>query len=192
MTTKLDKLLERIDPSRTIDNVSADVDQAINNFSKPRSTIGDLDEYRQFLADFCRHVETTVLKMSGSFPKYSDFYWARCSNMLDDEFGHNGWKTAFEMVRTGKEGGLYRVLKAIADRMAENYAQNAISARIGDFLNNLTNDEQLAAADEYIEKHGHLIPSEFTSGNGARLKANFAKVLNEHPKIIQRIGRVGR
>ena len=33
MTTRLDRLLESIDPSRTIDQVSADVDRAVNSFT---------------------------------------------------------------------------------------------------------------------------------------------------------------
>ena len=33
-------------------------------------------------------------------------------------------KAAFEMARTGNEGGLYAVLKAIAGQLAEEYAEN--------------------------------------------------------------------
>lgn len=96
------------------------------------------------------------------------------------------------MTRTGKEGGLYRVLKTVADQMAEEYAQNEISGRIYDYWNRLTTDEQVAATDEYINKYGHLLPAELTEGSAARLKANFPKVLEEHPKIIRRMRRVGR
>ena len=96
------------------------------------------------------------------------------------------------MVRTGKNGGLYKILQIIADKMAKKYAQNEISGRIGDYLNNLTIDEQLDATDEYLKKYGHILPAEFTDGNGVRLKMHFSKILEEHPKIIRRIRRIGR
>lgn len=192
MPTKLDKLLESIDPSRTVDKVSADVDRAVNSFTTSRTIIKDWNEYEKFLADFCQYVETTMFKLGASVPEYREFYWSRCVNIINNEFGPSGTKTAFEMVRTGKEGGLYRILKIITDKMAEKYAQNEISARISAYWNRLTVDEKLAAVDEYLSKFGHLLPTEFTDGSAVRLKVHFTKVLNEHPKMIRRMRQIVR
>ena len=192
MTTRLDRLLESIDPSRTIDQVSADVDRAVNSFTTSRTIIKDWNEYEKFLADFCQYIETTVLKIGASVPEYREFYWSRCVNIINNEFGPSGTKTAFEMVRTGKEGGLYRILKIIAEQMAQTYAQNEISARINHYWNHLTIEEQVAATEEYLNKFGHLLPTEFADGSAARLKVHFIKVLNEHPKIIRRMRQIGR
>ena len=60
MTTNLDMLLESIDPSRTYDQVSARVDEAVNNFAMHRPIIEDWDEYENFLADFYRHIKTVA------------------------------------------------------------------------------------------------------------------------------------
>jgi hypothetical protein len=192
MTTRLDRLLESIDPSRTIDQVSADVDRAVNSFTISRTNIRDWNEYEKCLADFCQYIETTVFKMGASISEYREFYWSRCVNMINNEFGPSGIKTAFEMVRTGKEGGLYRILKTIADNMTETYAQNEISARINDYWNRLPLEEKVAAAEEYLSKFGHLLPAEFTDGSAAKLKVHFTKVLNEHPKLIRRLRQIGR
>ncbi len=192
MLSKLDMLLDRIDPGRTYDSVSADVDRAVNSFSTKRATIKDLEGYENLLAGFCRHIEETVLRYGAGVPPNKEIYWTRCSNILAKEFGPSGWKNAFEMARTGKDGGLYRILKIIAEKMAEEYAQNEVSARISDFLERLTNDERLAAADEYVRKYGHLLPHEFTEGNAARLKVHFRQVLKEHPKLINTTRRIGR
>jgi hypothetical protein len=156
------------------------------------TSIADWDDYRNFLADFFRHVESVVLKLRDGAPVNREFYWARCANILDEEFGPNGFKTAFEMVRTGKEGGLYQVLKTIADKMSEKYSQNEISARIHRYWNSLTLDEKLAAPDEYLDKYGHLLPSEFSEGSAARLRTNFVKILEEYPNIIKRLSQIGR
>ena len=192
MATKLEKLLESIDPSRTFDKVFADVDRAVNSFHRRQASIDDFDEYRNCLASFCRHVEMEVLKYGSGVPYNKEFYWTRCSKILNDKFGPDGWKNAFDMVRTGKGGGLYRILKLIAEKMAENYAQNEISAHISDYLNNLTIDEKLAAVDEYVSKYGHLLPPEFTEVNAVRIKAHFQKILKEHPKTIRRMRQIGR
>ena len=191
MPTKLDKLLQSIDPSRVFDNVSADVDRAVNSFSMRRAKIEDWEEYQEFLADFFRHIESVVLRLGSKAPRAKDLYWARCSNILEKEYGPSGFKTAFEMVRTGKNNGLYRILKIIADQMSKNYSQNEISARINDYLAKLTIDETLAAADEYHRKFGHLLPSDFTDANAIRLKSHFQKALKEHPDIIRRMRRIG-
>jgi hypothetical protein len=192
MTSKLDTLLESIDPSRTYDQVSARVDQAVNTFALGRATINDWDEYENLLAEFFRHIETVVLRIIPGAPSEKEFYWTRCSNLLNRAFGPSGYKAAFEMIRTGKEGGLYRILKTVSDLMAEDYAENEISALIADYWNNLTRDEKLAVPDEYLCKYGHFLPGELTEGSAARVRANFPKVLEEHPKIISRMRQLGR
>ncbi|PKN62632.1 MAG: hypothetical protein CVU57_23575 [Deltaproteobacteria bacterium HGW-Deltaproteobacteria-15] len=192
MPSKLDKLLESIDPARTYNAVSADVDRAVNSFSAKQATINDLEGFENLLAGFCRHIEETVLRYGAGVPPNKDFYWARCSNFLAKEFGPSGWKNAFEMARTGKDGGLYRILKIIAEKMAEEYAHNEVSARISVFLGSLTTDEKLAAADEYVRKYGHLLPHEFTEANAARLKVHFRQVLEEHPTLISSTRSIGR
>jgi hypothetical protein len=96
------------------------------------------------------------------------------------------------MARTGAEGGLFSVLKAIALRMAEEYTENEIHARVSDYWNRLTPDEQLAAGDEYLEKYGHLLPDEMTEGSAARIRVNLPKVLIQHPKTLQKTRRLGR
>jgi hypothetical protein len=192
MTTNLDMLLESIDPSRTYDQVSARVDEAVNDFAMHRPIIEDWDEYENYLADFYRHIETVVLRMGSGVPDNREYYWGQCANLLNKAFGPSGFKAAFEMVRTGKEGGLYQVLKTVADLIAEKYAQNEIFARISHYWESLTLDEKLAAPDEYLSKYGYLLPSELTEGSAARLRANFPKVLEEHPKMIRQMRRIGR
>jgi hypothetical protein len=103
-------------------------------------------------ADFYRHVETVALKMSHSGPNDKSFYFSRCSVVLNEAFGPSGYKVAFEFVRTGKDGGLYRVLKTVANLMAEAYAKNEICARVTYFLEGLTFDEKFAAQDEYLRQ----------------------------------------
>ena len=181
----LEQLLADIDPSKIHDRTFTRGDDAMNSFSGTNAQITDWGQFTKYMDEFTTHVETKILQ-SQSWPKDPDFNWGRCSTRLSHIYGHNGEKAAFEMARTGNEGGLYAVLKAVVLRMAEEYAENEISARGIDYWNKLTLQEQFSAADEYLEKYGHLLPSEITEGSAARLKANFTKVLEKHPRMIHK------
>jgi len=185
MSTRLEQILEDIDPSRTYDQIFARADNAINSFSGTCAQITDWGEFSEYMADFTIHLEAKILQLH-SCPTGRDFYWSKCIQMLCHIYGPNGEKAAFDMARTGAEGGLFAVLKAVALRMAEEYAENEIGARVIDYWNKLTLQEQFSAADEYLEKYGHLLPSEMTEGSAARLRANFPKVLEKHPRMLHK------
>lgn len=192
MTTKLEKLLSKIGPSRTYNDVSVRVDQAFNSFVMPRYSITSHEEYENVMADFCRHIEKNTLKPGSGAPDDREFYWVKCLKFIEKAYSPNGYQTVYTIVRTGKEGGLYQVLKKIADLMAEEFAQKQINYEIYTYWDGLTVDEKLAASDEYIRNYGHLLPNEMTEGNAPRIKAFFCKVLEEHPKIIRKMRRIGR
>ena len=69
---------------------------------------------------------------------------------------------AFEMVRTGLEGGLRDVLGAMAEALALEYAHKEIGARVYDYWEGLSARQRLAAADEYLDRYDHLLATELT------------------------------
>jgi hypothetical protein len=192
MDYRLKRLLESLDPDRVLDETAARADRAINSFRTDGAAITDWDRFQQCMSRFCRHVEATVLRLNDRIDVSEEFYCGRCSHFLTAAFGRSGEQAAFEMARTGNEGGLYAVLKAVAQAMLREYGSNEISGRVLSFWNGLSSDEQLAAAQEYIEEYGHLLPSELTEGSAARLKGNFVRVLEEHPRLMRRLRQVGR
>ena len=192
MATKLDRLLEGIHPDRTLEEANKRADEAINSFSVDSSQITDWDRYRDCLIRFLHHVDTKILRLQQACPMGVDFDWGRCTQILMRAYGSSGEKAAFEMTRTGNDGGLYAVLKKMAKSMTEQYVENEVSAKVGFYWDGLTVDEKLKAADEYLSKYGHLLPSELTEGSAGRIRANMPKVLQEHPLLLQRLGRIGR
>jgi len=192
MSTKLDRVLESIDPRRTLDEVARRVDEAINTFCPPGGQITRWDEFRACLIQFLHHVESRVLRLSQPWSMGTDSDWGRCVQFLMRAYGANGEKTAFEMARTGNEGGLYGVLKKMAQTIGEHYAENEVSAKVLFYWNGLSIPEKLAAADEYLGKYGHLLPSELTEGSAARVRVNLPKVLEEHPRMLRGLRGVGR
>lgn len=191
MVTKLDVLLEQIDPSRTLEDVGSRVNNAVNQFSVNSGAITDYNRFEQFLSNFVRHIENEVLGIPGAIPP-SSYDWAKCINILQKEYGINGLKTAFEMARSGILGGLYEVLKKIAAHLANDYAQNEISTRVSHFWNALSMQDQFGVMDEYAQKYGRLLPPDFIEGSAVLLKMNFTKVLEEHPRMVQRFREAGR
>ncbi len=191
MSTVLEQLLADIDPSRTYDQTFARADEAINTFRFRGAQITDWGAFGACLAEFFAHVEAKMLRLHPS-PVDMDFHGGRCAQLLRHIYGAGGAKAAFEMARTGNEGGLFAVLKTVALRMAEEYSENEISARVGQYWERLSVDEQISATTEYLEKYGHLLPSEMTEGYGARIRANFPKVLAQHPQVLRRTRRLGR
>ncbi len=187
MQTKLDRLLEFIRPEKTMVETFNRANEAINTFGIDTARIEQWDQFRYCMAEFLRHLDFCILRLRKPVDVSTDYYWSKCHQVLYRVYRSNGEKVAFEMARTGNENGLYGVLKAVAMHMAEKYSKNEISGKVDAYLKSLSLDEQFEACSEYIAKYGHLLPSEITEGSAGRIRANFHKVLEEHPGLIQRI-----
>jgi len=192
MATELDNLLASIDPARTLDEVTRRVDNAMNAFPMTAGMVGEWEEFKVVLARFWCQLENAVLRLDPPREPHPGFDLERACHALEAEYGPNGYKAAFEMARTGNEGGLYAVLKTIAKRLIEKYACNEIRSRIDHYWGSLSVDERLAAPAEYIGKFGHHLPSELTEGSAVRIGANFPRVLEEHVRLMQRLRQIGR
>jgi hypothetical protein len=192
MVTRLDRLLDDIHPRRIVEKISRRVDEAVNSFPIPVK-VTEWGCFMDTTMRFCRHVETRILNLEGDMPDTGPtFNLGRYMPFLTKAFGQNAEKTAFEMARTGNEGGCYAVLRKVAQVLAEEYAQNEIRARVACYWNGLSVEEKLAAGDEYLDKYGHLLPWELTEGSATRVRANLPAFLEEHPRMLQRLGQVGR
>jgi len=192
MATDLERLLQQLDPDRTIEATYRRADEAINSFPLRQARITQWNEFRGCLVEFIGHVESSILRMERPVRGMFDFRWDRATGILIKIYGRNGEKAAFELARTGNEGGLYGVLKAVAMRVADDMSQTEIAARVGAFWDTHSPQEVLQASREYLAKYGHLLPSELTESSAARVQANFLKVLENHPKLVQQLRRVGR
>jgi hypothetical protein len=192
MLTKLDRMLVSISPEKTIVETYNRANEAINTFHTNTAQIAKWDQFKYRMAKFLGHIDFCVLRLRRPVDVSWEYYWGHCITVLHRIYGPSGEKTAFEMARTGNEGGLYSVLKAMAMNRAEEYIQNEISAKVIAYLDTLSADEQLDACSEYVAKYGHLLPSEITEGNALRMRANFRKVLEKHPRLLLKFQGVGR
>jgi hypothetical protein len=192
VSSRLEQLLASIDPERTILDVERRVDQAFNTFPKPSGILSSWPVFRDYLGRFVCHLETAVLNLPPSHCVDPDMDFGRACRLMMKEFGPDGDKTAANMAMFGVEGGLYQVLKAVARRLAEEYGENEIKARIAAYWNALSVDEKLDATREYLATFGHLLPADVTNGGAARLRAYFPQFLAKHPDLVRRLRNVGR
>jgi len=191
MQTELDKLLGSISPEKVIVATFNRANEAINTFHPRSALIENWDEFRYCMAEFLRHVDNYSLLLRRPVDVSSDYYWSLCVRALLKVYGSSGEKAAFEMVRTGNDGGLNKVIRSVAMHVSEGYIKMEIRGKIDAYLDSLSIDQQLAASSEYLAKHGHLLPSEITEASAARIHANFAKVLEKHPWLVLKLHEVG-
>jgi hypothetical protein len=193
METKLDQMLSSIDPDRTIVETFNRANTAINTFPMARACIDQWDQFKYCMAELIRHVDFHSLGLKQPVQASSEDYWALfAERVLRDVYGPSGAKAAFEMARTGCGGGLRAVIRAVAMHIAEGYAKKEIAAKVNAYWNRLSVDEQFSACTEYLSKYGSLLPSEITEANAARIRADFPKVLKQHPWLLRKTHNVGR
>jgi len=191
MATRLEELIESIDPSRTIDRVSTAVDDAFNSFEYD-NPINSFDDYEDYMAKFVFHVEAGVLRFGSNVPYNKDFWLARYSDLVTKGHGYDAWKMNYEKILTGRDGGTYQLLKDVAAMILTDRSGREISARVGRFWNSLTDDEKLETVDEFLAEFGHMLPSEYRGGGGAYLKMNFPRVLEKYPQLVMEMRRAVR
>ena len=187
--TNLDKLLDSIDPSKTIEQISARANVAVDSFSVAPCRFKTIEEFFEFTAKFYHHMQQHVLQMKHAKMPNPKTYTGLIHRILVKEFGPNGVITAMEISISGIEGGIYHIIKKIAENMVENYFNSEITAKVMKFWGKLSPEERYTVADEYLQKYNSLLPYEFKVGNAARLRKNILKVLTEHPRTINRIRR---
>ena len=192
MASALKELLDSIHPKRTLDQTARRADEAINTSPVKAARVTDWDEFRQCIIRFGQHVDTRILRLRSIPNMNPDYAWGHYSKVLHRAFGSSGHQTAFEMARTGVEGGLKTVLRKFAEVQVHEYVQNEVGGKISHYWEGLSANEKLHAIDEYLTEYGHLLPSELTEHGAGRVKMNFLKVLAEHPRMMQRLGQIGR
>jgi hypothetical protein len=185
MNGRLEAMLERIDPARTLEDSARRADLALNSFPVPPGPLVRWEDFRRCVLEFYRHTERKILGIGESLSGSDDFHWGRCLGYLMKAFGKNGEKAAFELARTGVEGGLNRVLREMARAISEEYGENWIAGQVWNYWNSLSIAEKLTAPDDYLRQFGHLLPTEMTEGSAGRIRANFPKYLMEHPGLVR-------
>lgn len=183
----LDELIAAIDPEKTLDVMDERLDEALRTFDYPGGSVPDYKAFKDCIARFYWHVDSILLGLYDRLPKDMERHRGQATRMLMKAWGPDGDKAAANMAIYGVEGGLRRVLQTIAEELAKEYKENRVSGTVHDFLDGLSIDEKIAAAHEYVQKYGHLLPRDVTRDGAPRVVGFFRKFLKEHPHIVKRL-----
>ncbi len=183
----LDSLLALIDPVNSIYETERRVDDAMNSFNASSGSISDMDSFEDLLGIFYWHVESYILDVRNMVNPNPDYTKGVARNVITNIYGNGGMKTAFEIARTGVEGGLYQILKDFAKQRAQYYNNKGIGIRVNGFLNNLSFDEQLEIVVEYKKRFGHVLPAEIMESSDAYVVTMLHNILENHPDLITRM-----
>ena len=176
--SKLERFLKNIDPSVTIDPIERSYNEALNRFRTPSNTVDSVQECIDLLSEFVREIMNAPASMG-------TIGYSQAIHHLQKEFPGQTEYTVRDIMMTGAEGGVYRILKSIVISMSEEHARNKITSRVTDFWNSLTVEEQVKMPDTYIDLCGNMLP-ENVKGPGKYHLAAFWNVLIEHPGMVKR------
>jgi hypothetical protein len=184
MATNLDDFLETISPENTYDPLYALRDQALNTFQHTKGSVDDWDEFKTVMERFHEHLFTHLLELKTHIDSPPDFHWGQAMYTFDEIYGRNGFKEAYIRAQTGRNGGLYAVLREFANHMAEKQADNLVRVRVTEFWGDALTEKKYDTPIEYGQKWKHILPPELTEDNFIRLRINFPHALAQHPRLL--------
>lgn len=193
MDTSLDGLMEAMDPRRTSNETHRRADVARNELVVDQAAGTDWYRFRDLLCDLLTLIDVHVLRLPEPIPSHPDFTWNRCLEFLREDYGQTATGlAAFDIARSGVEGGLEAILRNFTTRVADHYAENELRSWVYCWWNDLTVEGKLAAGKEYLAKYAPLLPSEIREGSAVRVRENLPKVLMEHHRLLRQTHRIGR
>ena len=165
------------------------VDRAINE-AAVGGLVDSFEEFGEILAGVIVLVQKYLLKAQNPVEGAREYYLDAAFRVLNKKLGPSGFRAGFERARTGKEEGLYGVIKLVAYGYGEMLFENEAKSKVGVIWERLSNDDRFVVMDEYLQEFGHLWPDEMTENGAVRLKVNFPKTLQLHLENIRKLSKL--
>jgi DNA-binding ferritin-like protein (Dps family) len=191
--SKLDDLLNKIDPRKTIDRCDSLRDKALNSYEYSNNALRDFNQFTKAMGDFYWHVESTMMGVGKNIVMDDEMRQGFAFQALNEIYGMHGMAAAFSMAQSGVEDGLYGVLKKMGQAIAKKHLENQIGVEVAQFINELMDDFELydQCVAEYARKYARILPPEYLENDAVDLKINFRQVLENHPYLIRRMSSIG-
>lgn len=182
MAQKLEKLLEKIHPSKSIDQFEKRISRALNDFNWSSNTVDSMDESEECIIEFTMLANLKLHKMekenSNKNKKMSRWI---AFDLLKKEFPRYTENSIYEIMSSGAEGGVYGIVKTLADLLYKDSAQGYINSRVNDYLKSRNMEQKFKDINEYKRMYEDILPADSSID-----PVNFKEVLQQHPWIIKR------
>lgn len=175
--SKLDQLLAKIE--RLPNEVTALCQRVLSNF-RPSRELERPEDLERVLAEFHCKAQNLYLMQNRDIEYSHDYSMA--VNALIREIGPSAFSNSFQMIITQGNAGLYRILTAVANGLAKDWAKHGVKVLVSQYLETLNSyDKKMEASDEYLSKYSHILPERLQGVGGF---ANFQHILEIHPYVI--------
>jgi len=185
MSEIIDILKQLTSPSYN-EKMYTGADRAVNE-ACAGDLIASFEEFKDILVGVIVLVQKYVLKARNPVEDGREFYLDAAFRVLRKKLGPSGLQAAMEMGKTGKDGGVYAVIKLVAYGYAETLFEAEAKSRVGIIWEKLSNDEKFAVMDEYIAEFSSIFPDEMTESGAVRLKVNFPRTLHLHIENVRKL-----
>jgi len=192
--SEFNMMISRLDPSKNIEIAARLADQAFDSYDCDKAQLTSREEFEDRITVFYHRLNTYLYKTTPI--DESDLHWrlkGEAFEALRKMYGEYGFDIAFNMAKTGLDGGFYKILKDLAFHVAEEAHSTVIQSVVATFMQSVfPAEERQAAAREYVRKFGHLLPNNLVEDNGFTISLNLEEFLMNHPKLIKRARDAGR
>ncbi|MBI4659760.1 MAG: hypothetical protein HY735_13045 [Verrucomicrobia bacterium] len=173
--------------------VERQIDERFNQFKMPASNrITDYVEFQEIVTRFFWQLYRPEVDIRAHWGEDHEFLGAQAFQLLQRAYGPSAMDRAFDLARSGAEGGTLEVLRKLAGLVQELFLENQAAGLVDRYWTVSSAERLTEDAKAYLERFQDILPGDLTEGSGAAIRANFRKVLLEHPKLILRLQRIGR
>ena len=183
MATQLDRLLEDI--VQYHDSYRRQMDEAIRSFSFSAFRFDSWGACEGFMEQFFAHINAHI--MDPTFAGNARMGMIVFRQTFEPSYGQYPERAIYERLMHGHEGGLNGFVQETADAVVELFAGRDIVNKVDRYMFSIRLDGIDAAAEEYMEKWGHLLPKDITSQGTIRLAPVLGKFLKQHPRLLHRL-----
>lgn len=183
MSSKLEILLDKFEPQNSWDKVEREGNSILLNYKIENNTVRSSDEAINILADFT----SKFYGPPGAYEKrFRSMFFDMAIQALKKVYPELTFSYIRDIMVSGREGGVYEILKKLTNLFCESQWETRIRIRIGDFNKDTTDKERELAAKEYVEKYNDFLSVNF-KGDPLWVYINFDEVLFEHAITLRKL-----
>jgi hypothetical protein len=187
MRSNLKQLLEKIDYRNLFEEDQRRVDHVLTRYRSVKNTIGNYNEFQDCLINFVSQIYSAIINVPKAFDTANrSIMYDLALTFLKSKYPRNTERTLYEIMHSGSEGGVYRILKTLAKIMSEKIYQDGIEYHVALYLNEMDFEEKEAAVKEYIKEYGSILPGNYQR-DPISIMISFDKVLQQHPIMMKRL-----
>lgn len=179
-------LMEHLQPERVAQRVALPHDEARLRYPLTSNTVGSTREFLTIIADYYAYHVTTCVTPGGTIARAQAE--AEAKQLVQAAYRRRrlSIQNAVSDAKTGTNGGLARVLDAIADGLRERAVQNYVETRMDRAVTLDSWEDKVAFMRDFLANNPAL-PPEVRAGPPERYAASWDAIYREYLDAVNAI-----